>query len=214
MANKEKRSHCTSGHLITASDDWVPYHEVARDPVAWAMKADELRLAARILARECGEWARCLRESASRSAVSRTRSPMKQYLLLSAFSIENYLKALMIRQNPQLAGKNGLEREIATHDLVQLAKSAGLRPSKSARSFLALLTCAAVEFGRYPASASRRRYISHRMVTGDPVAEVERLSRTLRVRLARGTDSARMGHLPRWRPPSGSSAIPQSWQWT
>lgn len=214
VADADRRRKRATGRLLLASAEWSSFHDLAVDPASWTNKADELRMAARVLAIECGEWMRRARGTTKGRQSIRRSSPMKQYLLLSAFSIENYLKALVIRRKPAAVSKHQLERDITTHDLVDLYKRAGLRPSSSVRSFLELLTCAAVEFGRYPVPASSKRFLSHRSVIGDPVVEVERISRELRARLRRGPLPVRTGPLPRWRAPSGAEAISQSWQWT
>jgi hypothetical protein len=213
MARKAAKSTAT-GHLREADEFWVPFEDIARDPAAWAFKADELRMAARLIALHVAERTRKLRGSESERLSVHTPSLMPQYLLLSAFSIENYLKALLIRKNPSLVTSGGLSGKIATHDLAALAVLGGISLTEARRSFLDLLSNAAVDFGRYPAPRSLERHMSHRAAKGDLVGEVERIAGDIRRRLKRGSDALALGRLPPWRAPIGMRAISTDWHWT
>lgn len=220
MARKAAKTTAT-GHLIEATKYWAPYEDIARDPAAWAFKADELRLAARVIALHAAERTRKLRGSEKERRSVRTPSLMPQYLLLSAFSIENYLKALLIKKDPRLVTADTLSSRITTHDLAALATLGRFKLTPARRSFLKFLSNAAVDFGRYPAPRSRELlkshrtlHMSHRVVNGDPVCEVEHISSGIRGRLRRGNAALALGTLPPWRAPREMRAISTAWQWT
>ena len=91
------------------------------------------------------------------------------YYMLMSYSIENYLKAIIIRDNKeaykkQIVKKSELPRELKKHDLCFLAQRSGIEgitiDKSSEHRLLKRLTYCAIWYGRYPVPAKAEHFES------------------------------------------------------
>jgi len=128
------------------------YNSSMLDEKQWIDIADELYGIAETLEPKV----KTIQENAGRE---RNDSFTSAYYMLVSYSIENYLKALIISNNKteykkQLNNKSELPQEINGHDLCKLAGDAGIKEDIANDFFkqelLKKLTYCAIWFGRYP----------------------------------------------------------------
>ncbi len=107
------------------------------------------------------------------------RCPMPKFLpafLLYGFALENLLKGLFVRRNPE-AIKSDKIGVAFSHNLVDLAREAGFNASAAEIALLQKLTTVTVWSGRYPVSKYRHEYgltgLDREALFDDPVGAGE-----------------------------------------
>ena len=119
----------------------------AREPVAWAVIADGLVRAARVLQQAV---------PTTRGLVAGGGLPPgwdlpRAYLMLLAFAAENYLKGILIGRDPSLVGESRITSWAGGgHDLRALADEAALELTEDDRALLLTLSVFGEWMGRYP----------------------------------------------------------------
>lgn len=93
-------------------------------------------------------------------ATAEIRCPEPKFLpafLLYGYAVENLLKGLYVKANPQAIGPEAVGVRVH-HDLRELAKSAGYNANRQEADILLKLTTVTKWSGRYPVSIKRRDY--------------------------------------------------------
>ena len=122
----------------------IPFEHLAGNPRAWQETAHDLICAANLLSEAVQDCDRCKSNSrAPRPIVWRT------LMMLYGLAAENLIKGMIVAKNPSLASKGSLPKGFRTHNLVELARQAGLPVSRSQEHLLKRLQVF-VECGKYP----------------------------------------------------------------
>jgi hypothetical protein len=122
----------------------------------WIDTAEELVAAAAIFEEPIARWWKAMREGID--AVP-PRPPFELHLMLMAYGLENYLKAVIVSRRPwhyrlEAYKTRRLPQVLNGHKLVELAKTARLALDSTEEDLLRRLTRAAVWAGRYPVPLS------------------------------------------------------------
>ncbi len=121
-------------------DIWDEQHLLlAKDPIAWVHKADQLIAAFEHLATETMRRIEAQDTGPEFSGVA---------LMLAGFAIENLMKGLLIQKQSPVNEKGRFELD--THDLLKLAKDVGLLLTEDEHRFLEKLGEFLMWTGRYP----------------------------------------------------------------
>jgi hypothetical protein len=146
------------------------FFKAAQTPGAWLATAQGLAEAAKAIvgsqeALEEGYQRACeiasAEAEASENGIAEIRHVAPNYLpagLLYGFAIENALKGLIVAKQPGVVSESKIGKEIHSHDLVVLAKRAGLALSKDECEALSLLSIIVEWAGRYPVAAKVERH--------------------------------------------------------
>lgn len=120
----------------------------------WIQKAHELEAAAAVLEPEIRRyWAEMKVEDRRVVQVPQRKCVQSQYLMLMAYALENYFKALLIHRNIDcLRGwlLSDLPGYIKNHNLVRLARQATIQLNASEEELLCRLSRYSTWAGRYP----------------------------------------------------------------
>jgi hypothetical protein len=90
--------------------------------------------------------------------------------LLYAFAIENAFKGLIVARNPDWISPQKLSKDITSHDLIALAKSAGFCVEAQEVPVLKALSLISVWIGRYPVAITQDKFVSNPYPPHDPDA--------------------------------------------
>lgn len=137
---------------VTEGAQPTPYGKRIGNVGGWCASAEDLLFAATALRPKLTQyWRRvaALHEGPRRRFPK--NNPHRVYFMLIAFALENLLKAAVVRNNASsYAQAQRLPKSLNEHDLVVLARRAGLRLNQPDRELLERLTRDAKWFGRYP----------------------------------------------------------------
>jgi hypothetical protein len=122
----------------------IPFKHLAGNPRAWQETAHDLICAANLLNEVVQDWDRCKSSTQARRPIV-----WRTLMMLYGLAAENLIKGMIVAKSPSLAAKGDLPKGIRTHDLVGLAKQAGLPVSHSQEHLLKRLREFA-ECGKYP----------------------------------------------------------------
>lgn len=156
------------------ADDWTPvfrsnYRSELLRSDAWVRKADGLiEIASGLVPRirrywrATKTWIRA-HEAGERPPKLPTDTVCGVYLMLSAYALENLLKAYFVAVDreklaAQFESSGGLPKRLGTHDLFKLAKAAGFQVNLQDETLLRRLFQASVWYGRYPVPKNHRDY--------------------------------------------------------
>src|SRR5262249_6676282 len=78
--------------------------------------------------------------------------------LMYAYAIENVLKGLIVSERSDLIQEDELDQELATHDLITLAKKAEFTVRVQERRVLEALSQLSIRAGRYPVALTRDEF--------------------------------------------------------
>jgi len=123
--------------------DTVTFEYIYSKPSSWKNKADTLARTAYKLEVD--------RDKQDNKFVDFSSSPV--YYMLIGFALENYYKGAILAKlikNSQISTNGELESSLKTHDLVNLAKQAGITIEKTQESQLKHITEFTIWKGRYP----------------------------------------------------------------
>jgi len=144
------------------------FFRAAQSPSNWLLTAERLQQAAEVqIAHEDQFLVPYLRahDDATKVAMADAYSPGKKAghaevlarapnyppaQLLYAYAIENALKGLIITNDPNLSNPDKLDKTLQDHDLVELAKRAGLDVYVEEQPILEALSDLSTWAGRYP----------------------------------------------------------------
>jgi len=79
--------------------------------------------------------------------------------VLYAYAIENVLKGLIVANDATVIDENKLSRKLKSHDLIELAKTAGVQVHAEEQSVLAALSDLSIWAGRYPVALRKEDYV-------------------------------------------------------
>lgn len=138
----------------------------------WQMNARRLFISATILLNKCWEAKDETKKLVEKKKELKVGTPehlvyetTQLYLeasMLLAFSLENYLKALWIRQNYDDAqGLNAIPKEIKEHNLVDLATITGIELAITERQALEILSLHSVWRGRYTIPKTKNKFAEY-----------------------------------------------------
>ena len=125
--------------------------------IHWISKANDLFLSAKVLEPHVLQyWTEC--EKASQMPQPRFPSDnyTGTYFMLIAFCVENYLKALIVRENSLIFkesfrnDQSFFPKALQTHDLFKLANNQGFQYTHEEEDLLRRLSRCAIWAGRYP----------------------------------------------------------------
>ncbi len=93
------------------------------------------------------------------------------FLMIAGFAVENALKAVRVKQEKAgvtkaKAGAVGISRDLLTHDLLRLAREAGVTLSSPESDLLERLQAYLVWAGRYPVAATARGQAAVQIIWG------------------------------------------------
>ncbi len=122
----------------------IPFKHLAGNPRAWQETAHDLICAANLLSE-------AVQDCDQRRSNTGARCPnvWRSLMMLYGLAAENLIKAIIVATSPSLASEGGLPRWFTNHNLVKLAKRAGLPVSHSQEHLLKRLQ-EFVECGKYP----------------------------------------------------------------
>jgi hypothetical protein len=154
------------------------FFRVGQSPGAWLATAEKLAEAAETIAANQAKLKQGYQDAcevaakeseASESGVAEIRHVEPNYLpagLLYGFAIENALKGLIIANQPDILSASRIDPQIASHDLIALATSAGLTLSDDERKVLGLMSIIVEWAGRYPVA---KTVVKHQRLGPMPV---------------------------------------------
>lgn len=137
-------------------DDFNKKQEFVRDamPDKWLEYGTELRDAAELLWAHENEALRVGAVLDSRhepQSTFRTTAISRPYILLSAFSIENLLKGILVAQNPSHISAGEVSKDVWGHNLILLTERiSDLQLSQEQRELIRIAQDALPYWGRYP----------------------------------------------------------------
>lgn len=115
-----------------------------------------------------------------------------QFFLLAAFALENSLKGLIVNLHPGALSGGRLPRFLGTHDLLALAKRAGVTLDTQEQDFCVMATSASTKWGRYPIAHTAAESVSSWTANLPTAVEVfDRLHRRLTKECLGGIEPAR-----------------------
>lgn len=129
------------------------FEYLGTNPGRWVLSAERLKNAADSLRESCWPSEREWHDSEAALADFMI-GPV--YMMLMAFAIENLLKAMIIKREPNLVEKQKLAKSIRKHDLNEYSGRLGLRQCPQYHHLLKRLEMFAVSWGRYPVTAIKR----------------------------------------------------------
>jgi hypothetical protein len=147
--NKQKSS-------LLGNQPWeaIQYSERVADTRLWIGKADELIIAANFLEPEVLKyWSEFKGENSQTMVVPKRKCLQEAYLLLIAYALENFLKALLVHQNQKtLKGflHLNLPKYLHNHDLIKLASQAGFKIALPEEELFSRLSRFSMWAARYP----------------------------------------------------------------
>jgi hypothetical protein len=124
--------------------------------IHWIRMAKNLLLSAELIEPEVLRYWESLRARAKDKAAQRQPDRyLGPYFMLMAYAMENLLKAAIVRVNSSeykqaFRAKRKFPAALKGHDLMDLARKAGLKVNLDEEDLLRRLTRSAVWFGRYP----------------------------------------------------------------
>lgn len=130
-------------------DFWTnQYKTQANMPIIWYMTAEKLRSSYQVLAEHANKMFNIQSQpTILKEALNNT---LPSSLMLAGYSIENYLKGLIVKNSTLGAfDKNG-NFALKSHNLVLLASKAGLKLNKDEQELLERLNYFVMSGGRYP----------------------------------------------------------------
>lgn len=144
--------------------DSVPYkgptsgYDEAGRPLHWMSKAQQLHRAAGVLFEtiekdfvKLGQLSSLLTDDPNAQLPPHEPYLLQIFVFLSALSVENLLKGILVRGKPELVSKGKLRGNMITkHSLPLLARESGVTLSKEQQEFLEVGTAAIEYWGRYP----------------------------------------------------------------
>ena len=154
--NKKKARVC--GMTPYSGPAWG-FDLTASCPMSWRMKAEELRRAADVLwhvflmdMKDVQEFSEIARSDPDpRRQLPYRPSVVDPFMLLAGLGIENALKGFLVARRPECVSRGKLRGKIITsHDLVRLAREAGVTLSDDEEQVCRLATSAVEGWGRYP----------------------------------------------------------------
>lgn len=132
----------------------IQFSERLIDTRLWIQIAQDLEAAAAVLEPEIRRyWTEINVENCRVVQVPRRKHVLSQYLMLMAYALENYFKAILIHRNiDSLRGRllTDLPRYIKNHDLVGLALKANIQLNTSEEELLCRLSRFSTWAARYP----------------------------------------------------------------
>jgi hypothetical protein len=81
------------------------------------------------------------------------------YMLLAGLAIENLAKARIVSSHPSPTKADRLEKDLKSHDLINLVERAGITPSEDESYLLERLEVFVTWAGRYPISSTFKDYL-------------------------------------------------------
>ena len=150
------------------SDDWQleQYHKAGNWHITWALSADELLSASRLLRKH--RYAFDYKKLRVGDDIPDEGKILSPELMLRGFAIECLLKALWVKRGGVICvdGKYTGVKGAGDHDLRQLAHVNGLRFTERQRDVLKRLSIYMTSVGRYPIAKDWRETKSQRMLGG------------------------------------------------
>lgn len=132
----------------------IQFSERLVDAGLWIRSAEELEAAAAVLEPEIRRyWAEVKVENCRVVQVPQRKCVQSQYLMLMAYALENYFKAILIHHNiDSLRGRllSDLPCYIRSHNLVSLAREANIQLNTSEEELLCRLSRYSTWAARYP----------------------------------------------------------------
>lgn len=120
---------------------WNEQHRsLAKIPVIWFMDGEQLRRSYKILSDQANET----------FGHENYYSPIRPALMLAGYALENILKGILVRDDPDEPFDNRGRFKHKSHDLVELAEGAGVSLDDEEKELLEILTHTTVSGGRYP----------------------------------------------------------------
>jgi hypothetical protein len=152
-------------------------YKAAQNPISWLLSAERLRDAAEIIiAAEVVREIPYFRahDEATQEALSiactgtnesghaEIKSDPPNYppaQLLYAYAIENVLKGLVVANDAGIVDENKIDKELKSHDLIDLSASASVTVQVEKRPVLAALSDLSVWAARYPVATRKEDYL-------------------------------------------------------
>jgi len=124
------------------------------------------------------------------------------YILLSAYSMENLFKALLLVEQPELQDEEDIDKILFTHDLVKLVnESANVELSEDERNILDTMSKSSTYWSRYPIPRHFSDVLD-RVYIDDKFIEVNRnMYKRIRDIIIQLTENGYGGSKGRSRPP-------------
>ena len=151
MVIKKKQKNKPQPHQVLQA---IQFSERLTDTRLWIEKADELISAANLLEAEALKyWSEIKVENTRIVSIPNRKNVQVAYLLLIAYALENFLKALLIHQNQKtLKGRllQKLPSYLLSHDLIELSSKARFNINVSEEELFCRLSRFSIWKARYP----------------------------------------------------------------
>jgi len=151
MVIKKKQKNKPQPHQVLQA---IQFSERLTDTRLWIEKADELISAANLLEAEALKyWSEIKVENNRIVSIPNRKNVQVAYLLLIAYALENFLKALLIHQNQKtLKGRllQKLPGYLLSHDLIELSSKATFNINVSEEELFCRLSRFSIWKARYP----------------------------------------------------------------
>ncbi len=178
MAKKIKNTELAINHF------WKQQFISAKDSRSWVSKACNLKYAADTLCKisqkaikiehnnfvkstEDGTFKNGHRELSKKEVKLRLDTELSwQCFLLWGFAFENMLKGILISKHPEFVHTRGIDKQLKTHNLIELAKKCAVKLDKTETKILERLTKDIIWRQRYPIPLNLERMISTKFGIG------------------------------------------------
>lgn len=126
------------------------FEKVGREPDMWHTSAYGLKHAADAVLAKIKADMTALASGKPSAKHFRKLPVVYAYMLLAGLAIENLIKGLSIKKDSALIDNGKLDQSLGKHDLLALARKAGVRLTEEERSLVERLTEYVIWAGRYP----------------------------------------------------------------
>jgi hypothetical protein len=149
VTRNASRQHQSGPLSDLTQQEW----ETLAAPINWFNKAVELKECAQVLSQRQADSDKFIQRLQEGKPMRRGFFPHmldQQHWMIVAYCLENLLKARIIKNNPELLRDKRIHSKLTTHNLITLAKTAGVKVSKDEMKYLDLWTQASIFRGKYP----------------------------------------------------------------
>ena len=152
------------------------------NPNEWLEVSDELNNSIEIIQRNCTSW--YFKSDTWDGKPIKKLMSSRSIFLLMGFSLENLIKGILIFDNPKLVNKGKLEKDIKSHNLINLFnKIEKIKLTDKESELLNILSEAIPDWGRYPCPLNFQDLKDEVIFTTEMKKRYDNIRNTLRIEL-------------------------------